>query len=111
MILLSRVHGMTEHVASFALKECNVTVPLTVPAAHEAVPAVNAPVRIDVPLPPVRIGVTVGEPASAHADTAVMVISTPVLFWQATGESLSFASTADAAPGSPVIIVQRQTLY
>ncbi len=55
----------------------SVGVPFSEPAAKLAVPQVSAPVKIEVAPPPVRIGVTVGVPASAAQATAVMVAVAP----------------------------------
>src|SRR5262245_54752028 len=92
VILASIVHGVEEQVAPAPEKLCTTGEPFTVPAAHDAVPQVRAPVRIDVALPPVRIGVTVGLPASAQHATVVIVQSTPKSFGHAAGESLSLAN-------------------
>jgi hypothetical protein len=85
-------------------------VPLNVPEAHAAVPHVKAPVKIDVAVPPVIIGVTVGAPAFAQHPTLVIVQSAPQLFGHATGESLSSASGVEAAPGSPILTTHVFTL-
>jgi hypothetical protein len=63
VMFASRVQGVDEQVAPLAENEWIVGVPEIVPAAHDAVPQVIAPVTIAPP--PVSIGVTVGEPASA----------------------------------------------
>lgn len=107
VMLASIEHGVLEHVAPPPEKLWTTgAVPCTVPAAQDAVPHVSAPVSTEVPEPPVRIGVTVGLPASAQHATVVIDQSVPVSLLQATGESLSFARTGDADPGSPTITTQ-----
>lgn len=65
VILPSMVQGVEAQVAPLAEKLWTTGVPLTVPAAQDAVPQVKAPVKILVPVPAVRMGVTVGLPALA----------------------------------------------
>ena len=68
VMFASSVQGVEEHVAPL-VKVCSVGVLLNEPAAHAAVPQVSAPLRMDVLVPAVRIGVTVGDPASAQHAT------------------------------------------
>jgi len=111
VIFASIVHGVDGQAAPSALKLWTTGgVDWTVHAVHEALPHVQAPVRMLVALPPVRIGVTVGVALGLLQATARIVQSLPKSFPQMSGWSLSLTSAGDAAPLSPNGISQVRIL-